>query len=81
MSLRYIRQSFGLDLERGIRVQCEGRLGTITGARGNLVRVKFDGNCISSPCDPRGLKRIGDVSGPIAAGPSKVGQGPADTRI
>ena len=52
MSIKEICELHGLDLERGSRVLCDGRLGTVAGASGPFLRVRFDGNQISSPCDP-----------------------------
>lgn len=52
MSLRDIRERYGVSFERGNRVMCGGRFGTVAGATDSHVRVKFDGRQISSPCDP-----------------------------
>ena len=52
MSLRDIRERYGVSFERGTRVICGGRLGTVAGASNSHIRVKFDGRQISSPCDP-----------------------------
>ena len=52
MSLRDIRERYGVSFERGSRVICGGRLGTVAGASNSHIRIKFDGRQISSPCDP-----------------------------
>lgn len=52
MSLRDIRERYGVSFERGNRVMCGGRFGTVAGATDSHIRVKFDGRQISSPCDP-----------------------------
>lgn len=52
MSLRDIRERYGVSFERGARVICGGRLGTVAGASNSHIRIKFDGRQISSPCDP-----------------------------
>lgn len=52
MSLKDIRERYGVDFVRGSRVFCEGRIGTVSGASELHIRVKFDGRHISSPCDP-----------------------------
>lgn len=52
MTLKEFCRLHGLHLERGSRVRCGSRLGTVTGTAGLLIRVRFDGNQISSPCDP-----------------------------
>jgi len=72
MTIREICARHGLQLERGSRVLCEGRPGTIVGASGPLLRVKFDGKQISSRCDPLDVQVLGagvpDVSGGAARG-------------
>ncbi|PIF73070.1 hypothetical protein CLU95_0154 [Variovorax sp. 54] len=52
MSLRDIHERYGVSFERGTRVICGGRLGTVAGASNSHIRIKFDGRQISSPCDP-----------------------------
>lgn len=51
---------------------CEGRPGTIVGASGPLLRVKFDGKQISSRCDPLDVQllhaSIPDVSNVVGQG-------------
>lgn len=59
MTIREICARHGLALERGSRVLCEGRSGTIVGASGPLLRVKFDGKQISSRCDPLDVQPLG----------------------
>ncbi|MET3390524.1 MULTISPECIES: hypothetical protein [unclassified Variovorax] len=74
MTIKEICRLHGLDLERGSRVLCDGRLGTVAGANGRFLRVKFDGNQISSPCDPLDVQPVEPttISSPI--GPDR---GPA----
>ena len=50
MSMDYIRRTYGVPAKRGARVQYDGvtvgqppLLGTITGTKGALLRVRFDG--------------------------------------
>ena len=47
MSLEYIRKSYGVPAWRGGRVEYTGgretKYGTISGARGALVRIRLDG--------------------------------------
>lgn len=52
MGLKDIRERYGVSFERGSRVICGGRLGTVAGASNSHIRIKFDGRQISSPCDP-----------------------------
>lgn len=74
MTIREICTRHGLDLERGSRVICEGRLGTIVGASGPLLRVKFDGNQISSRCDPIDVQPLNPSTTSVS---NVVVQGPA----
>ncbi|MET3373577.1 hypothetical protein ABIC89_002639 [Variovorax boronicumulans] len=56
MSFEQIKTQFGRSFQRGDRAVCEGRLGTITGITYPHLRVRFDGQQISVPCDPRELE-------------------------
>jgi len=55
-SFQQIRTQFGRTFHRGDRVASEGRLGSITGATYSHIRVRFDGQQISVPCDPLELQ-------------------------
>ena len=50
MSLEYIRRAYGVPAKRGARVEYSGNAavgklrGTIVGADGQYIRVRFDGN-------------------------------------
>ncbi|WP_432730661.1 hypothetical protein [Variovorax sp. W6] len=63
MTIKEICRQHGLDLERGSRVLCDGRFGTVSGASGPFLRVKFDGNQISSPCDPLDVRPLDQAAG------------------
>ena len=41
MSFKEINDRFGLQFQRGSRVFCDGRLGTITGATHSHIRVRW----------------------------------------
>lgn len=56
MSLKYISENFKVPAEAGGRVTHHGhrqREGTIIGARGQLLRVRFDGESESELINPR----------------------------
>lgn len=57
MSLKYIAQSFKVPAVRGQRILSHDglrpRMGTIIGARGQLLRVQFDGEAESEIVHPR----------------------------
>lgn len=59
MSFKDIRDRFGASFQRGDRVICEGRFGTVASANYSHIRVRFDGKSISAPCDPRDLHLVG----------------------
>jgi len=61
-SFQQIKAQFGRTFHRGDRVTCAGRPGTIVGVRFPHVRVRFDGQQISVPCDP--LELLFDTSSP-----------------
>lgn len=58
MKFEGIRHKSGTKFQKGSRVECEGKLGTVTGMRGPLVRVRFDGKNLSSPCDPADVRLL-----------------------
>ncbi|MGJ7608811.1 hypothetical protein ACSFA7_31055 [Variovorax sp. LT1R20] len=62
MSFKDIRDRFGASFQRGDRVICEGRFGTVASANYSHIRVRFDGKSISAPCDPRDLHLVGSDS-------------------
>ncbi|WP_369631513.1 MULTISPECIES: hypothetical protein [unclassified Variovorax] len=55
-SFQQIKAQFGRTFHRGDRVTCGGRPGTIVGVRYPHIRVRFDGQRISVPCDPLELE-------------------------
>jgi len=59
MSFKDIKNRFGASFQRGDRVFCEGRFGTVASANHKHVRVRFDGKWISAPCEPRDLQLVG----------------------
>jgi len=75
MTIKEICRQHGLDLERGSRVLCDGRFGTVAGASGRFLRVKFDGNQISSPCDPLDVQPIDQTT--VSASRNSTDRGPA----
>lgn len=64
MSFKDIRDRFGASFQRGDRVICEGRFGTVASANHSHIRVRFDGRSISAPCDPMDLQLVGSASSP-----------------
>ncbi|MDP9991623.1 hypothetical protein J2W28_002800 [Variovorax boronicumulans] len=58
MSFKDIRDRFGASFQRGDRVICEGRFGTVASANYSHIRVRFDGRSISAPCEPRDLQLV-----------------------
>jgi len=68
MSFKDIRDRFGASFQRGDRVICEGRFGTVASANYSHIRVRFDGRSISAPCDPRDLHLVG-ASGSSSSSP------------
>lgn len=62
MSFKDISERFGVQFQRGSRVYCEGRLGTITGATHSHIRVRFDGRQTGAPCDPLDIRLVESVS-------------------
>jgi ribosomal protein L21E len=42
-SLEYIRKYFGVPAKMGTRVKYEGKTGRITGATGEYIKIKMDG--------------------------------------
>jgi len=58
MSFKDIRDRFGASFQRGDRVICEGRFGTVASANYSHIRVRFDGKSISAPCEPRDLQLV-----------------------
>jgi hypothetical protein len=44
MSMRYIRDYYGVPAKRGIRVVADGNRGVIRGARGQHLRLRLDGD-------------------------------------
>lgn len=58
MSFKEIHDRFGLQFQRGSRVFCDGRLGTITGATHSHIRVRFDGRQNGAPCDPLEVRLV-----------------------
>ena len=64
MSFKDIRDRFGASFQRGDRVICEGRFGTVASANYSHIRVRFDGKSISAPSDPRDLHLVGSDSSP-----------------
>ena len=43
MSMRYIRDHYGVPAKRGMEVVAQGRKGRIVGSRGSYLRIKVDG--------------------------------------
>lgn len=43
MSLKYIRESYGVPAKRGTKVNANGEIGVITGARGAHLRERIEG--------------------------------------
>ncbi|MGF6347542.1 hypothetical protein [Variovorax sp. W2I14] len=62
MSFKDIRDRFGASFQRGDRVICEGRFGTVASANHSHIRVRFDGRSISAPCDPMDLQLVGSTT-------------------
>lgn len=48
----YVRETYGVPAKRGMRVTMNGKPGVITGASGQYVLVRFDGQKNSSRCHP-----------------------------
>jgi len=70
MSFKDISERFGVQFQRGSRVYCEGRLGTITGATHSHIRVRFDGRQTGAPCDPLEVRLLDSLPG--AQGPLRI---------
>lgn len=66
MSLRYIRDTYGVPAKRGGRIEYTGNgakiQGTITGSKGGNIRVRLDGDTHSSVFHPTWKIRYLDVS-------------------
>lgn len=73
MKIEGILHKNGTKFQRGSRVQSEGKLGTVTGMRGPLVRVRFDGKSLSSPCDPADVRLLEADPKPLERLSSKIG--------
>jgi hypothetical protein len=58
MSLEYIRNRYGLNVNVGSRVRFkpDGRTGEVTGASGPYVKVQFHGRMTSVPVHPGDLE-------------------------
>ena len=56
MSFRYIREQYKKDFRRGQRVLALGQPGTVTSAPAHYVRVKLDGQKISTPYHPNDVE-------------------------
>ncbi|MDQ0040742.1 hypothetical protein [Variovorax boronicumulans] len=71
MSFKDIRDRFGASFQRGDRVICEGRFGTVASANYSHIRVRFDGKSISAPCEPRDLQLVDSA---MSSHPSSIAQ-------
>lgn len=70
MSFKEINDRFGLQFQRGSRVFCDGRLGTITGATHSHIRVRFDGRQNGAPCDPLEVRLVESMPAVLPAMPA-----------
>ncbi|QRF55296.1 hypothetical protein [Variovorax sp. UC122_21] len=70
MSFKEINDRFGLQFQRGSRVFCDGRLGTITGATHSHIRVRFDGRQNGAPCDPLEVRLVDTMPVGVPAMPA-----------
>lgn len=53
MSLRYIRDTYGVPARRGARARYDGRVyGTITASCGARIHIRLDGDKFSLPFHP-----------------------------
>jgi hypothetical protein len=52
MSLRYIREQYGVPAKRGGRVKFKGKPGTITGFHNAYLRIRLDGERVSGVYHP-----------------------------
>ncbi|MET3494294.1 polysaccharide deacetylase [Variovorax boronicumulans] len=55
MSFEDIRRRFDVPARKGARVEFQGQAGTVTTARGLMVRVRLDGMSWSRPYSPSEL--------------------------
>lgn len=68
MSLAYIRERYGVPAKRFALIRFEGRVGTIVGARGPHLRVRFGGESRAKSLHPTwNVEYLGE---PATVGPS-----------
>lgn len=57
--IQQLSRKIGISFSRGYWVKGEdGRFGTITGARGDCLMIKFEGDTCTTKCRPSKLKKI-----------------------
>ncbi|MGJ7499947.1 hypothetical protein ACSFBF_06275 [Variovorax sp. ZT5P49] len=75
VGLPYIRVRFKVPARRGSRVELNGKFGVITGASGEHVLVKFDGEFAAAIVHPVDLNYVeaGEATEPVKLQPSVPG--------
>lgn len=80
VGLPYIRMRFKVPARRGGRVELCGRFGAITGASGEYLLVRFDGEPAASIVHPIELNYVeaGEAAEPLGERNGEVGPAPAE---
>lgn len=73
--LTYIRAHYQMPwLENGLRVEFEGKPGTITGFINSYVQIQLDGETVAQPYHPKWEMKYFDVEGNVLGDFTKEGE-------